>query len=597
MGRNWWIKTWSESYEKVRHRNALATFSIGPHRSNKFYLIGSICISILASILGTFKFFWVYIGSFRASRSLSNEMTDAVLHAPLRWLDTVPTGRILNRFIADFNIIDTNLANHLVLLTYFFMQLVGIMVAGGLVSLYLLLLALPLMSLCYFFAHQYLAGARDVKRLGMSSYEDRLMNIVLITLVFVLESIKRSPVLEHFEAILSGLPTIRAWNKSSIFLDGMFDKLDDHARCVWHLWLFNRWLGMRFAFIGSIFTLSVGCFSVYSTSVSAALAGLALTFSLEFTNSVFWVLRHYADVEMDMNSLERITEFCEIPQEAADGSQPPSNWPTKGEIMISNLVAGYAADLPPVLKGLSIHCEGHSRVGVVGRTGAGKSSLTLALLRFLEPRSGSVMIDGVDISTVNLHDLRRRIAIIPQHPFLWHGSVRSNLDPFGEHEDVQLQTALEKVQLNRQSRQVDISEENRRDDQTAQNVQSGQIFTLQTPISEGGSNISLGQKQLICLARALLSTPKLLIMDEATSAVDRDTDAAVQRIIRAELGQCTLLVIAHKLSTVIDMDKIIVLHEGQVAEAGSPKELWNKRGLFASMVRQSAEENLLGKLT
>lgn len=409
------------------------------------------------------------------------------------------------------------------------------------------------------------------------------------------ESIKRSPVLEQFEAILSGLSTIRAWNKSSIFLDRMFDKLDDHARCVWHLWLFNRWLGMRFAFIGSIFTLSVGCFSVYSPSVSAALTGLALTFSLEFTNSIFWVLRYYADVEMDMNSLERITEFCEIPQEAADGPQPPSQWPTKGEIVISNLVAGYAADLPPVLNDLSIRCEGHSHVGVVGRTGAGKSSLTLALLRFLEPRSGSIMIDNIDISTIDLLELRRRIAIIPQHPFLWHGSVRSNLDSFGIHTDAQLQKALERVQLNRQSVQVDITEGDRKD-QSLHDIQPGQTFTLQTQISEGGLNISLGQRQLICLARALLSEPKLLIMDEATSAVDIDTDSLVQRSIRAELGQCTLLVIAHKLSTVIDMDKIVVLHEGRVAEMGAPKELWNKGGLFASMVRQSAEKNLLEKL-
>lgn len=411
----------------------------------------------------------------------------------------------------------------------------------------------------------------------------------------MLESIKRSPVLEQFEAILSGLTTIRAWNISSIFLDRMFDNLDDHARCVWHLWLFNRWLGMRFAYIGFIFSISIGCFSVYSPSVNAALAGLALTFSLEFTNSVFWVLRHYANVEMDINSLERVTEFCEIPQEAADGPQPPAQWPTKGEIVISNPVAGYAADLPPVLKGLSIRCEGRSRVGVIGRTGAGKSSLTLALLRFLEPQSGFIMIDNVDISTVDLMELRRRITIIPQHPFLWRGSVRSNLDPEGIHQDAQLQEVLDRVQLNRQRLQMNITEGNRRNNRL-HGIQPGQTFTLESQISEGGLNISLGQRQLICLARALLSEPKLLIMDEATSAVDQDTDAMMQRSIRDELCQCTLLVIAHKLSTVIDMDKIIVMHEGRVAEEGAPKELWSKRGIFASMVRQSAEGNLIEKL-
>lgn len=589
-------KRGQDEYQVVMTPSTFTTTATYEH--NTFYVIGCICISLLVSLLGTFKFLWVYIGSIRASRNLFEEMTAAVLHAPLRWLDTVPTGRILNRFIADFNVVDSDFANHLVLLVYSGLQLIGIIVAGAIVSPYLLLLAVPLLAICVLYARQYLAGARDVKRLGKSSVKSQPKQ-VLCLIVMTTESIKRSPVLEQLESILSGLPTIRAWNKSLAYTESIYSKIDDHARCVWHLWLFNRWLSMRFAFIGAIFTLSVASFAVYSPHVSAALAGLALTFSLDFTQSVFWVLRHYADVEMDMNSLERISEFCAIPSEPSDGVAPPASWPTSGRVEISDLVVAYGPDLPPVLRGAGFSCEPNSRVGIVGRTGAGKSSLALALFRFLEARSGTIFIDGLDISTLALSVLRERISIIPQHPVLWLGSIRSNLDTFGAYEDAELSEVLERVQLNRQTMPPDLSEGD--DDGETRSPYSECIsarsITLSTPVSEGGLNLSLGQRQLVCLARALLRRPKILIMDEATSAVDTETDALVQRSIRSELRGCTLIVIAHKLSTVVDLDKIVVLREGRVVEMGKPKELWEKGGLLAEMVKQSGEKDLVEQLS
>ncbi|MDI1487833.1 MAG: hypothetical protein OHK93_007106 [Ramalina farinacea] len=410
------------------------------------------------------------------------------------------------------------------------------------------------------------------------------------------ESIKRSPVFEQLESLLSGLPTIRACNKSHAFINRMYSKIDDHARCVWHLWLFNRWLGIRFALLGAVFTLIVASFAVYSPGVSASLAGLALSFSLEFTQSVFWVLRRYADVEMDMNSLERISEFCAIPTEPSDGKVPPAHWPSSGQIEIRDLMVGYSADSPPVLRGVSFACDSGSRVGIVGRTGAGKSSLTLALFRFLEARSGSIFIGGLDISTLALRELRERIAIIPQHPVLWLGTIRSNLDPFGAYDDTQLKDALERVHLSELVTPMDASSEDGEAYASGSPIPSHSC-TLSMQVSESGLNLSLGQRQLVCLARALLSQPKILIMDEATSAVDMDTDAIVQRSIRSELKNCTLIVIAHKLSTVIDLDKIVVLEAGQVVEMGAPKELWEKGGMFSEMVKQSGERNLLEKLT
>ncbi len=410
------------------------------------------------------------------------------------------------------------------------------------------------------------------------------------------ESVKRSPVFEQLDSLLSGLPTIRAWNKSHAYIDRMCTNIDNHARCVWHLWLFNRWLGIRFALIGAVFTLVVASFAVYSPGVSASLAGLALSFSLDFTQSVFWVLRRYANLEMDMNSLERISEFCAIPVERSDGKTPPAHWPSSGQIEVSDLVVGYAADSQPVLRGVSFACDSGSRVGIVGRTGAGKSSLTLALFRFLEARAGSISIGGLDISTLALRELRERVAIIPQHPVLWLGTIRSNLDPFSVYDDTQLKDVLERVHLSHHVPPTDASS-NDSEAHSSDPPIPIHSCTLSMQVSESGLNLSLGQRQLVCLARALLSRPKILIMDEATSAVDMETDAIVQRSIRAELKDCTLIIIAHKLSTVIDLDRIVVLEEGKVVETGAPKELWEKGSIFSEMVKQSGETNLFEKFT
>ena len=342
--------------------------------------------------------------------------------------------------------------------------------------------------------------------------------------------------------------------------------------------------------LGSVFTFAVAFFTVRSPGISASLAGLALTFSLDFSQCVFWLLRSYADIEMDTNSLERISELCAIPAEPVEGATPSARWPSEGRIEIFDLVVGYAPDLPPVLRDITFDCEPNSRIGIVGRTGGGKSSLALALLRFIEARSGYIRIDGVDISTLTIRDVRSRIAIIPQEPVLWLGTIRSNLDPLDMFNEDQLYGVLERVQLRQPS---PLPEEVALSSGTQGFGHQSPSFSLSTPVSRGGHNLSLGQRQLICLARALLSRPKILIMDEATSAIDMETDIWIQRSIRAELKDCTLLVIAHRLSTVADFDKIVVLDEGSVIEMGKPKELWENEGPLTSMVKESGDRKLL----
>jgi ABC-type multidrug transport system fused ATPase/permease subunit len=276
-----------------------------------------------------------------------------------------------------------------------------------------------------------------------------------------------------------------------------------------------------------------------------------------------------ASLRLNMNSCERVVEYCNLSIEDQSGIDAPAAWPQEGRLSVKDLVVGYAPDLPPVLKGLSFSVDKNQRVGIVGRTGAGKSSLTLALFRFLEAREGSIHIDGLNISKIKLHDLRSRLAIIPQDPVLFSGTVRSNLDAFDEYTDAELYDALERVHLT----------------STTSRTSDPNLFpSLGSPISSGGLNLSQGQRQLLCLARAIIRRPKIMVLDEATSAVDMETDTLIQRSIREEFKDSTLLVIAHRLSTVRDFDRILVLGDGKVMEEGSPEELVGRKGVFWEML-------------
>ncbi|CAN8100892.1 unnamed protein product [Discula destructiva] len=605
IGRSWWLKIWTGQYQEASTNNAFPvnaskdygfsyamslqqTVNMHPHahvspqmsgknaghHSLGFYMGIYVLFAVLGAIVGTLKYLYVYIGSVHASRRLFTKLNFVVLRAPLRWLDTVPVGRILNRFTADFHIIDSQLANSFSFGAGSFLQLCSIVVASLFVSPYLLLLATALLAMALHYAILYLAGARPVKRL---------------------ESNSKSPVFEQFGSALTGVATIRGFDKAQSYVERMFKKIDDYDTATWHLWLFNRWMGWRMALVGSLFAVVVSILILLMPNIDSALAGFALAFALEFSNCVVFTIRLYANLELNMNAAERIVEYTELPTETLDGVHPPAAWPTQGSIEVNDLVVSYAPDLPPVLKGLTFRSEANERVGVVGRTGAGKSSLTLALFRFLEARSGSIHIDGIDISKIKLHDLRSRLAIIPQDPVLFSGTVRSNLDPFEKHTDAQLRDSLERVHLIGDSgTATPTAATNSTTDSPAGNTN---IFAdLQSPISEGGLNLSQGQRQLLCLARAIVARPRVMVLDEATSAVDMSTDARIQKSIREEFTNSTLLVIAHRLSTIADFDRILVLSDGRVAEFGSPRELWERdggKGVFRGMCEESGERDKL----
>ena len=583
LGRSWFISIWTHSY-----KNENAAYYLFVQRYVKFpenvsvdsknadlgfYLGIYLGLSVILCITGTFKYFFVYTRSIRASKELFEKMTFAILRATLRWLDTVPVGRILNRFTADFEAIDSKLGGDLGALLYDVVQVVGIIMAGVFVSPWTIVMAFSLVVLCVWITKYYLMGARELKRL---------------------ESIAKSPIFEQFGSTLTGIGTIRAFDKTETYIDRIFQKIDAHARALWHLRLFNQWLAFRLNLVGAVFATAIGAIVAFA-DIDPSLAGFALGFALQYSDAIVWATRYYANVELSMNAVERVAEYSKIPIEKQSGRMDaPAAWPMEGRLEVSDLIVGYAPESPPVLKGLSFRVEKNTRVGVVGRTGAGKSSLTLALFRFLEAREGSILIDGINIANISLHVLRSRLAIIPQDPVLFSGTVRSNLDPFDEHTDHELSDALIRVHLSRSTERLsrdEVADSSNSDNPAASTNAS---ITLNTAISESGLNLSQGQRQLLCLARAIVRRPKILVLDEATSAVDMTTDLLIQQSIRKEFEDSTLLVIAHRLSTIADFDKILVMEEGKGVEFGSPKELYeNNNGVFRGMVEQSGEKTAL----
>ncbi|TGO20737.1 hypothetical protein BPAE_0269g00070 [Botrytis paeoniae] len=613
IGRSWWIKIWTSSYEHSEMN--LSSFnsthlpyitsmqqqlspSVFVSKINNpfskdhtlgYYLVGYVLISTISVFVATARYYFIYRGSLSASRNVFKEMTNIVLRTPLRWLDTVPTGRILNRFTADFSAMDSQLSTNFAQTASAFLEIVGIMVSAFFVSPYIIIIALVLLGICTYIALLYIKGARSLKRL---------------------ESIQKSPMISHFGSALAGLSTIRAFSNAPVFEARMHELVDSFSAATWHNWLFNRWFGLRMALVGSFFSSSVAAFIVSTHGVDASLAGFALSFALSYRRAVIHTIRLLASAELDMNAAERIFEYTQLDMEPQGGTDNiRASWPEEGKLEVTDLEVGYAEGLPAILKGLSFSVDKNQRVGIVGRTGAGKSTLSLALFRFLEARAGTIMIDGIDISTLKLHDLRTRLSIIPQDPVLFSGTIRSNLDPFDEFSDQQLKEALQRVHLIPSANSSPAPElETPAESSTAAssssitatiteplNKENINVFlNLTSPISSAGANLSQGQKQLLCLARAILSRPKVLLLDEATSAVDMSTDTLIQRSIREEFANTTLLVVAHRLSTVADFDRILVMRDGAAAEYGSPRELLEiEDGVFKGMVEQSGESKEL----
>ena len=365
----------------------------GTPRGVRFWLTIYALVCLSGILFGTARFFLLFVISYRASKVLFRRILFQVLRAPLRWTDTVPVGRILNRFTADFNAVDSNLSQMGSWFLHTVLQALGVCVASLFVSPLMAPAAALCLAWCIYLGKVYLAAARPAKRL---------------------ESTAKSPVFDFFGSCLTGLVSIRAFDKTAAYTDKMHGKVGEQSSCSMNLYLFNRWIGWNMSVAGIFFTVVVTMFVLLRPGIDAALAGFVLSFTMQFSSTVLMTVRAYANLELEMNAVERVIEYSEIETEDLGGEKPPAAWPTEGRLEVEDLVVSYAPELEPVIKGVSFRINGGERVGVVGRTGAGKSTLTLALFRFLEAKSGTIHIDGLDISKITLADLRSRLAIIPQ---------------------------------------------------------------------------------------------------------------------------------------------------------------------------------------
>ncbi|KAH8433204.1 uncharacterized protein LDX57_010838 [Aspergillus melleus] len=605
LSRAWWIHLWTDYYKEVADTNNFGS----DHQYPIYYWLGIyLGLSALACIVGTCRTYLSLSAALRASQSLFRKMLSATLQAPLQWHEQVPLGDIISRFTADISVLDMRVGDDLRATLEYTMDVVLAIVAGAIVNPFLLVISSLLLALYFWCARRFVAASRKLK---------------------VLENASKAPPLEYIDNTFNGLSTVRAFGQENIAMQEFCTKVGHHARAYWHLWLLNRWLGFRVNVLGATFSALSAAMVVCTPGVSPSTAGFAITFTIEVSLTMALSIRRYVNLEQGLNSVARIHSYATVQRE--DNPDPTvhsdslESWPQRGMLEVSDVYVRHAPHLPPVLHKVSFTANPGSRVGVIGRTGAGKSSLVLALFRFIKATHGKIVVDGVDISQIPLHTLRSRLAIIPQHPVLFRGTVRSNLDPFHEYENQTLLGALQAVgwqevdscvlhpsedasatpesssQLSNSTETHSASEDSSSDveEDTPLLEETPNNKILSQAVIDCGENLSHGQRQLLCLARAIVRQPKIMILDEATASVDKATDHLIQRSLRSALGngQTTLLVIAHRLKTVADADKVLVLDNGRIVESGSPSELLaRENGYFRGMVEQDPEREVLEEL-
>uniref|UniRef100_A0A8C3KM63 Canalicular multispecific organic anion transporter 1 n=1 Tax=Calidris pygmaea TaxID=425635 RepID=A0A8C3KM63_9CHAR len=542
VGTNLWLSAWTDDAQHYLNQ----TYPV-EQRDLRIGVFGALGVSqalflLFATILSA-------QGAVRASRVMHQQLLSNILRVPMSFFDTTPTGRIVNRFAKDIFTIDETIPMSFRSWLSCFMAIISTLLMICLATPFFALVIIPLSIFYYFVLRFYVSTSRQLRRL---------------------DSVTRSPIYSHFGETVSGLSVIRAYGHQERFLQQNENTMDINQKTVYSWIISNRWLAIRLEFVGSLVVFFSALLAVISKgTLEGGIVGLSVSSALNVTQTLNWLVRTSSELETNIVAVERVYEYTKVKNEApwVTEKRPPRGWPSKGEIQFVDYKVRYRPELELVLQGITCNIGSTEKVGVVGRTGAGKSSLTNCLFRVLEAAGGSIFIDEVDIATIGLHDLRQNLTIIPQDPVLFTGTLRMNLDPFDQYTDEEVWKALELAHLKTY----------------VQTLPEGLLHL----VSEGGENLSVGQRQLVCLARALLRKAKILILDEATAAVDLETDHLIQTTIRSEFADCTVLTIAHRLHTIMDSNRVLVLQAGRIVEYDSPEELLQKQGVFSSMAKDA----------
>ncbi|XP_018359856.1 PREDICTED: multidrug resistance-associated protein 1 isoform X5 [Trachymyrmex cornetzi] len=544
IGSSVWLSVWSNDNQAVGNNTfdtAKRDMYLGVYGALGFGQATFVVLSQTALV----------IGCLRSSKLLHSELLFTMLRSPLGFFDTTPSGRILNRFGKDIDTIDNILPPSIRAWLFCLASVIATLFVISYSTPIFIVVILPIGAIYYFIQRFYVATSRQLKRL---------------------ESVSRSPIYSHFSESVTGAQIIRAYGVQEQFIHESENRVDFNQVCYFPSIIANRWLAVRLEMVGNLIIFFAALFAVLGRdTMSSGLVGLSVSYALQITQTLNWLVRMTSDVETNIVAVERIKEYSETAQEAPWKNTeftPSKEWPKHGRVDFKDFKVRYREGLDLVLNGLTFSVLGGEKIGIVGRTGAGKSSMTLALFRIIEAAQGKILIDDIDISKLGLHDLRSRLTIIPQDPVLFSGTLRMNLDPFDCYNDEEVWKALEHAHLKL----------------FIENLPNGLLHE----VTEGGENLSVGQRQLICLARALLRKTKVLILDEATAAVDLETDDLIQTTIRQEFKNCTVLTIAHRLNTILDSDRVIVLDKGLIVEYDSPEVLLsNPSSSFYSMAKDA----------
>ncbi|XP_051213046.1 ABC transporter C family member 14 isoform X1 [Lolium perenne] len=512
-------------------------------------------ITAVSVVLVSMWFFLVVFISLQTANRFFKQILHSILHAPMSFFDTTPSGRILTRASSDQMIVDLMLPFLMWMAVSMYISMISVVIVTCQVAWPSVIAIIPLVLLNLWYRGYYLSTSRELTRL---------------------ESITKAPVINHFSETVQGVITIRSFRKGDSFFQENLNRLNSSLKMDFHNNGANEWFGFRLELLGSF----VLCFTALlmvtlpRSFVKQEFVGLSLSYGLSLNSIFFYGIWVSCIIENKMVAVERIKQFISIPPETEwtiKECLPVANWPSKGDINIIDLKVRYRHNTPLVLKGITISIHGGEKIGVVGRTGSGKSTLIQAFFRMVEPCEGKIIIDGIDICTLGLHDLRSRFSIIPQEPVLFEGTIRSNIDPLEKYSDEEIWQALDRCQL----KEAVVSKPEK----------------LEASVVSNGENWSVGQRQLLCLGRVMLKRSRVLFMDEASASVDSQTDAVIQRIIREDFVACTVVTIAHRIPTVMDCDRVLVIDDGLSKEFDQPINLIKRPSLFGALVQEYANRS------